>query len=56
MVPDRICRPYHEEWTEIVKAGGEAEEDELLDVQVQVMPGGVAVASYSSTIGTCSGW
>ncbi len=38
---------YHEEWAEMVDAGGGVEKNELSDVQVQVMPGGdVAVASY----------
>ncbi|HEX6261134.1 MAG TPA: nuclear transport factor 2 family protein [Woeseiaceae bacterium] len=38
---------YHEEWAEMVEAGGRVEKNELSDVQVQVMPSGdVAVASY----------
>ncbi|MEX2125207.1 MAG: nuclear transport factor 2 family protein [Woeseia sp.] len=38
---------YHEEWAEMVEAGGGVEKNELSDVQVQVMPtGDVAVASY----------
>jgi ketosteroid isomerase-like protein len=38
---------YHEEWAEMVEAGGEVEKNELSDVQVQVMPSGdVAIASY----------
>jgi ketosteroid isomerase-like protein len=38
---------YHEEWAEMVEAGGRVEKNELSDIQVQVMPGGdVAVASY----------
>ncbi len=38
---------YHEEWTELVDAGGAVEKNELSDIQVKVMPGGdVAVASY----------
>ncbi|MEX0707537.1 MAG: nuclear transport factor 2 family protein [Woeseia sp.] len=38
---------YHEEWAEMVEAGGEVEKNELSDVQVQVMPSGdVVVASY----------
>ncbi|MDZ7768623.1 MAG: nuclear transport factor 2 family protein [Woeseiaceae bacterium] len=38
---------YHEEWAEMVEAGGEVEKNELSDVQVQMMPSGdVAVASY----------
>jgi ketosteroid isomerase-like protein len=38
---------YHEEWTELVDAGGAVEKNELSDIQVKVMPSGnVAVASY----------
>ena len=38
---------YHDEWAEMVEAGGVVEKNELSDIRVQVMPGGdVAVASY----------
>lgn len=38
---------YHEDWAEMVAAGGAVEKNELSDLQVRVMPGGdVAVASY----------
>lgn len=38
---------YHEEWAEMVDAGGGIEKNELSDLQVQVMPSGdVAVATY----------
>ena len=38
---------YHDEWAEIVGAGGAVEKNELSDIRIQVMPGGdVAVATY----------
>lgn len=38
---------YHEEWTEMVAAGGAVEENAMSDLQVQLLPGGdVAVATY----------
>jgi ketosteroid isomerase-like protein len=38
---------YHDEWAEMVEAGGAVEKNELSDIRVQVMPSGdVAVASY----------
>lgn len=38
---------YHEEWAEMVDAGGAVEKNELSDIQVRMLPGGVAaVASY----------
>ena len=37
---------YHEEWTDLVAAGGGVELNEMSDLQVQVMPGGeVAVVT-----------
>jgi ketosteroid isomerase-like protein len=38
---------YHDEWAEMVRAGGGVEKNELSDIRVQVMPSGdVAVATY----------
>lgn len=38
---------YHEEWAEMVTAGGAVEKNELSDIQVRVLPGGdAAIASY----------
>ena len=38
---------YHEEWTEMVEAGGGVEKNAISEVMVQVMPGGdIAVTSY----------
>lgn len=38
---------YHDEWAEMIAAGGGVEKNELSDLRIQVMPGGeVAVASY----------
>ena len=38
---------YHDEWTELVEAGGAVEKNALSDIQVRVLPGGnAAVATY----------
>lgn len=37
---------YHEEWTELVEAGGGVEKNEMSDLQVQITPSGdVAIAT-----------
>ena len=37
---------YREEWSAMIEAGGGVGNYELSDVRVQVLPGGVAVATY----------
>ena len=37
---------YHDEWTEMIKAGGGVEVYDLSDVQVRMLPGNAAIANY----------